>query len=124
MRNEIIICNFDTMFDSKIQVSEDASYVREIKNNEIVYYKKDSVVYGQERYVKIDECSNERWRNAIGHNEGNGRIQIDSIFLVRIETNNIWQRFFFPNELVEPIMNNKAYAASDASCKNNEMGGH
>ena len=124
MTNEIIIYNFNTMFDSKIQVSEDASYVREIKNNGIVHYKKDSRVYGREKYVKIDEYSNERWRNAIGHNKGNGRIQIDSIFLVRIKTNNVWQGSFFSNKLVEAIMNNEAYEASDTSYKNNEMGGH
>ena len=118
------ICDFNDKCKSKIQASSDDNYVKVMKEEEIMHYKKTDQACGRDKYEKLNSCEAGGWRDMIGSIEPNGGIQIDSKFPPYAEFNNNMQGALFPLEIKEDIENSKAFAASDASCKNNQMGGY
>lgn len=120
----ITVCDFDSKFNSRILVTPDDKFVKEIKGNETVYYEKRSQMYGRDKYYRIDSCEEEDWRRVIGSIDSNGRIKIDSKFPPEFTSTFDLQGALFPIEIRVDIENGNAFAASDASVKNNQMGGY
>ena len=66
--------------ESKFQISEDKEFLKEIKQEGIVYYQQELERYDRSRYIEIEQCHIQNWRMVIGERESNGVMQIESIF--------------------------------------------
>ena len=125
MNQEIVtICNFSKYMSSKFQISDDSKYVKEIINSEEKYYEKKEIIYGQLRYIKIENTLTINWRNAIGARENNRTVSLNSIFLIEIESSNDINYISFNDNIADTIRQRKVFATSDISIKDNRIGGY
>jgi len=98
--------------------------VKETTNSEEKYYEKKEIIYGQVRYIKIDNTLTMNWRNAIGERENNRAVSVDSVFLIEIDSSNEINYTRFNDIIVDAIRQSKAFTTSDASIKDNRIGGY
>ena len=72
------------MHTSKAQMSEDKRMTKEINNEQVNYYQKNEARHRIKRHKRIEESVLNNWRPAIGALETNGRLNIESVFLIII----------------------------------------
>ena len=99
----VAICDFSKHMSRKFQISDDSKYVKEMINSEEKYYEKKEIIYGQLRYVEIENTLIINWRNAIGARENNRTLSLNSVFLIEIESSNDINYASFNDNIADTI---------------------
>jgi len=68
------ICDFTSMCTSKVQISGDLQFLKEIMEDKVEYYWKQTSRYGHESCERIEELCRNDWRLTIGTIEVNRRV--------------------------------------------------
>ena len=118
----VTIVDFEPWVKAKWQISQDKEYVKEVKQNDVIYYKKSEIRYRQQIYKKIDDEITTEWKNMIAELKPNGGLEVYGVFHVHQEEREI-QYHPFDEIITRSIQEGKAVAATDASVKEETMGG-
>ena len=122
MQDIVTIVDFEPNIRTKYEIGKNGKYLKENVNDKVIYYEKDEIKYGQQLYKKTDEVRQNEWKKIIAEMKPNQSIVVYGTFHVHMEETEI--RYFpFNNEITKSIQENKAVAATDASVKDDEMGG-
>ena len=116
------IVDFEPWVTTKYQISTDGEYIKEQSKNLIQYYGKGEIRYGQQIYEKIDSEITREWKKMIAELKPNGGLEVYGVFHTHHEQSEI-QYHPFDEETTESIQCGEAVAATDASVKNETMGG-
>ena len=116
------IIDFDSKIETKYEVAGN-QYVRKNEKNKTQYYTKIDERNGQSVFGKSEPVSQVEWKKVIAEMKPSRAMIIHSIFYAAIEESQIDYVMPFGEEITKRIEEGRAIAATDASVKNNEMGG-
>jgi hypothetical protein len=120
------IIDFDKFINTKYKISNDRQYVKEMKNSSYSYYKAGEMRYGRNYYEEIEEVEVSNWRKCIAEISPGGQFYIYSMFPPPESLTSNNQEMInvpFNDDIINSILEKKAYAATDASVKEGSMGG-
>ena len=76
----MIIVDFEPWIQTKYEISVDTEYIREKRQNEIIYYKKGEMRYGQQTYERIETRIEVEWKKMIAELKQNGVLEVYGVF--------------------------------------------
>ena len=110
------IVDFEPWVMTKYEMSTDGDYIKKQSKNEIIYYGKGAIRYGQQIYEKIEGEIMKEWKKIIAELKPNGVLEVYGVFHTHQEQRET-HYFPFDERMTESMQRGDAVAVTDEILK-------